>query len=59
LGNTGQLVADGTSTFTIVVRDSQKRRCFQLISVGPVLPCSPEDKNCTPTLCVPVQTIKN
>ncbi|MBK8721370.1 MAG: SprB repeat-containing protein [Saprospiraceae bacterium] len=61
IGNTKIFLADGTSTYQLVIRDINNNNCFQIINIDPVASCSnaPPKSPCYPVPCVPIGLIKN
>lgn len=51
VGNTGQMQADGSTTYTLTVRDVTDTDCQESIVVPAIAPCS----DCKPMNCVPIQ----
>lgn len=52
VGNTGQMLADNSSTYTLTLRDVTDTDCQESITIPAIAPCS----DCTPNTCVPIQT---
>ncbi len=53
--------ADGTSSYSLLVRDIDNNGCFQIITIDPLPSCStdPQKSPCAPVPCVPIGLIKN
>lgn len=52
LANTQRFAADGTSTYSLIIRDANDNTCAETIVTNIVNSCS----SCPPTICLPVQT---
>ena len=53
--------ADGTTTYTVLIRDLNNQSCFQVVDFQAVKACSsnPETNPCFPVPCVPIGLQKN
>lgn len=51
VGNVGQMQADGSSTYTLTIRDATDTTCQESIIVPAIAPCS----DCPPVNCVSIQ----
>jgi hypothetical protein len=61
VGNSKIFIADGITTYQLVVRDINNNNCFQTIIINPVAPCSIKatQNPCYPVPCVPINIKKN
>ena len=62
VGQNKQFKADGSGTYTLIVRDLDLKSCLQVINITAVPACSPSPPNtspCAPVPCVPIELQKN
>ncbi len=61
VGQNKQFKADGSTAYSIIIRDMDIKSCFQRVDLNPVASCSglPPKSPCYPVPCVPIQIIKN
>jgi hypothetical protein len=61
VGQNKQFKADGSTSYSLIVRDIDTKSCFQQVNITPVAPCSslPPKSPCYPVPCVPIGLQKN